>query len=142
MLFLVLQTRNHDADGNLTGFTQIYADTNLSPYGTFTLDASRLTGATMSATDVPVSVYQLALDGTVISVVPGTTDVAATWTGVGPVTRSGYTVRDVTQGFVTIVHSTDLSRDATAVGSIANVPMNAEDLIWGRSRTRGPEASP
>lgn len=125
---LQLQTVNRDGDGTVIGYTDIYADANLSPYGSLQIDKS-LTTATFSATDVPAQKCEYDANFEFLGCeFPVPIDAQATFTGVGEISREPAIFHTGGEGFVATFHSTGPSRQATATGAIEGMTFTDDQV--------------
>jgi hypothetical protein len=126
-LFLQKFVGHTDSEGEFLGGTQTSVDV---PNGfAFTIDASKLTSATVQATDLPATVCEIDADGNVVEPCESTTvDVSASWTGVGPTSRSVSNSHFSTEGFRINDHFSGTGRDAVAAGTVAGSTLTADEL--------------
>lgn len=129
-LILILETEIRDADGNVTGLSQIVADANLSPYGTFTIDEKRLTSAALAVSDVPASACEIPESGEP-TCTEATMDANVTWTGDGPIVQSMFRFTEKRPGFLSKATSKGTDREAVATGAINETALPADDLERG-----------
>lgn len=84
-----------------------------------TMDRARLTAAQLHADDVPVQVCTYEAQGDEDpDCVPSTVDVSLTWTGDGPITRSGDSSHYADGTMRINTHGNYTSREATVLGSV------------------------
>ena len=129
-IILQLQTVNRDAAGDVTGFTDIYADANLSPYGTLTMDR-RLESATIDVVDVPAQRCEFDANFELVGCAVTTIDAHATWTGLGRISRTTVHRHEVGEGFSITTHSKGASRQAAATGTIDGTSFTSDEQIIG-----------
>jgi hypothetical protein len=130
---LILVTENRDSRGRVIGTTELFADANIAPYGTFTLN-SKLSSARLDVTAVPAS-----CDTTGRAPACSTTstiDAHVAWTGVGKL--SHHTTRfqgeDISHG-AGEVHITNFLdsyswRDAVAGGTMNATTLSTADINY------------
>lgn len=126
-LFLQKFVGHNDSEGEFLGGTQTSVDV---PSGfAFTIDASKLTAASVQATDLPATVCEVDADGNLVEPCTSTTvDVSARWTGVGPTSRSVSNSHFSTEGFRVNDHFNGTGRDAVATGTVAGSTLTADEL--------------
>jgi hypothetical protein len=133
-LILILEREIRDAQGNVIGDSQLVADANLAPYGTFTIDRQHLSRATLSVAGVPASLCESDLEGN-FTCTDAEMSANVTWSGHGKISRSSSTFHDAFHegGFtsVTNVRSVGSERRAGATGTINGLVLPSEDLTRG-----------
>jgi hypothetical protein len=101
----------------------------------FTIDAKRLSGASVSATDLPAVKCTYDENGEQVGECTDTTvDLNVTWSGRGTVTKGSYNEHVRSGGSMTRVHVLWTSRDALASGSLDGA-LSAADLEYAGLRT-------
>lgn len=102
---------------------------------TFTIDAKRLSGASLTATDLPASLCTFDENGEQVGECTDTTvDVDVSWTGQGVITSGSYTDHVRSGNSMTKVHVQWTDRDAVATGSLGG-PLSATDLQFSSLHT-------
>lgn len=129
-------TANVDADGNFTGGTDtlVQSPGAMEPGVTsgfsFTIDASKLTSASVSGSGLPAKKCTIDAMGDQTGCTETTVDVSATWTGEGPITRSVSNFHMKSAGFSMSSHFNGTSRNATVMATFNGVPLSAAELSF------------
>jgi hypothetical protein len=125
-------TESLDASGMPTGFT----DTLVRVTSGFTFTISQpLKSASTSGSGLPATTCTYDANFNLIGCSPTTIDVAAAWTGQGPISRGVSTGHFRSDGFSVTEHSNGTTRAATATGTFGGVTLNASDLQFANLGT-------
>jgi hypothetical protein len=120
-------TANLDKKGNFTGGTDTFA--GVTSGFSLAIDQGGLTGASTSGSGLPATTCSVDANGNDISCSPTTVDVAATWTGQGPILRQVINQHSKFSGFSETLHFNGTDRAATAQGTVAGGTLGASELI-------------
>jgi len=115
---------NLDANGNPTGLT-ITSAVVTSGFS-FTISQS-LASASTSGSGLPATTCTFDANFNLIGCDPTTIDVAAAWTGQGPITRGVFNDHFKSDGFSVTDHFNGTQRDATATGTIGGLTLTASE---------------
>jgi hypothetical protein len=115
---------NMDANGNLTGATITSVD--VTSGFTFTI-SQPLASASTSGSGLPATTCTFDANFNLIGCDPSTIDVAATWTGQGPIVRGVFNDHFKSDGFSVTDHFNGTQRDATATGTIGGLTLTASE---------------
>jgi hypothetical protein len=118
-------TANFDAEGNFAGSTETTAD--VTSGFSFAIDKSKLTSASAKGSGLPAMTCTTDTDGTQ-SCTHTTIDVAATWTGQGPITRVFDSQHSKQPGLSQIIHVNGTARDATVSATVGGNALSPGDL--------------
>ncbi len=119
-------TINRDENGNVTGGTETSA--KVTSGFSFTIDAARLTSASLSGPGLPATTCTLDAALNPISCRTISIDVAANWTGQGPLSRSVLNEHFKSGGYSLITHGNGTFRDARATGTVARLTLSASQF--------------
>lgn len=126
-LFLQRFVGHKDAEGEVIGDTLTTVE--VQDGFTFTINASKLSSASVRATDLPAQVCDIDANGELVEPCASTTvDLNVTWTGVGPISRSVSNSHYGTEGFRINEHFSGTSRQAVATGTVAGSTLTVDDL--------------
>jgi hypothetical protein len=116
---------NLDASGNITGATDTSAD--VTSGFSFAIDQGRLSSASTSASGLPAMTCLFDTTLTEIGCSSTTINVAATWTGQGPILRVVSNARSKSDGFSVTFHFNGTDRAATATGTFAGATLGTSE---------------
>jgi hypothetical protein len=119
---------NTDASGNFTGGVETTADV-FSGFS-FAIDKTKLTTASTSGSGLPATACTLDANFNPISCTSTTIDVAAGWTGQGPITRSVFNDHSKTAGFSINDHFSGTDRNAAVTGTLGSVTLDPADVQY------------
>jgi hypothetical protein len=124
-----VESTNRDADGNVTGYTSIFFDANMSPYGSLQVDKNLATG-TLNLHAVPASRSEYDANHELIEASSGSVfiDIQVTWTGVGDVIRTPtiFNIASEMGGCITHYRTSGPTRNAVATGTIGGVALSGD----------------
>jgi hypothetical protein len=124
-LFADQFTINEDANGAFTGAT----DTRVQVTSGFSFSITQpLVSASASGTGLPATTCTYDANIVLIGCSTTTTDLAAAWTGQGPIDRGVTNTHFRLDGFSETTHSNGSARDATATGTFGGSTLSADDL--------------
>jgi hypothetical protein len=121
-------TENFDSSGNITGFTDTFAD--VTSGFSFTIDSLKLTSASASGSGLPATTCSYDADFNLIGCSVTTINVDATWTGAGPISRGTFNDHFTTDGFKIRDHFNGTDRVASASGAIGGLTLTTNDLVF------------
>jgi hypothetical protein len=124
-LFVDQVTAHLDANGNFAGATETISE--VTNGFSFTL-LHRLAGASLSGSGLPATRCTFDANFNQTGCTATTIGVAVTWTGQGPITRSGSNDRFKSDGVRVTDHFNGTSRTATATGRVAGRTLSPSDL--------------
>ena len=124
-LFVDQFTAHLDAHGNFAGGTDTFSDVTRG--FSFTRRHS-LAGASLSGSGLPATRCTLDADFNQTGCTATTINATVTWTGQGPISRSGFNDRFKSDGFRVTDHFNGTFRAATATGMVAGRTLSARDL--------------
>jgi hypothetical protein len=124
-LFVERFTAHLDAHGNFAGATDTFSDVTRG--FSFTRRPS-LAGASLSGSGLPATRCTLDADFNETGCTATTINATVTWTGQGPISRSGSNDRFKSDRFRVTEHSNETFRAATATGRVAGGTLSARDL--------------
>jgi len=111
---------------DFAGATDTFADVTTG--FAFTIDASKLSSASVSGSGLPATTCSYDADFNLIGCVDTTIDVDATWAGQGPIGRDTFAEHFKSDGFSFTDHFHGTSRDATASGTVGGLTLTSSDL--------------
>jgi hypothetical protein len=124
-LFVDQFTAHLDAHGNFAGGTDTFSDVTRG--FSFTRRHS-LAGASLSGSGLPATRCTFDADFNETGCTATTINATVTWTGQGPISRSGFNDRFKSDGFRVTDHFNGTFRAATATGMVAGRTLSARDL--------------
>jgi hypothetical protein len=121
-----------DPNGGFTGATE----TKFHVTSGFSFTISQpLASASVSGSGLPATTCTYDANINLIGCSDTTIDVAAEWTGQGPISRSVFNEHFKSDGTSVTDHFNGTFRDATATGTFAGFPLSAEDLQFANLDT-------
>jgi hypothetical protein len=124
-LFADRFTIDEDASGAFTGATDITVHVTSG----FSFSISQpLVSASVSGTGLPATTCTYDANIALIGCSATTIDLAAAWTGQGPIDRGVTNSHFRIDGFSDTTHSNGTARDATATGTFGGSTLSADDL--------------
>jgi hypothetical protein len=117
---------NLAADGSFTGATEISAD--VTSGFSFAIDKAQLTNGSLSASGLPAIACTYDANFNLIGCTFTTISASVTWTGQGPITRSGSNFHFKSGMFSQTIHSTGTDRAAAATGTVGAFTLGASQL--------------
>jgi hypothetical protein len=127
-LFVDQFTSTMDANGNFTGATDTSAD--VTSGFSFALQQP-LASASLTGSSLPATACTFDANFNLVGCSATTIDVAATWTGQGPISRGVQNDHFKTDGFSVTDHFNGTDRNATATGTIGGLTLSASDFEFG-----------
>jgi len=109
-------TENYDSEGAFAG--AVGTSTRVTTGFSYTIDASQLSNASASGSDLPATTCTYDTNYDLIGCVDSTIDVNVSWTGQGELIRGNSLHHDRTGGIVVTAHLQGVFRDATASGVV------------------------
>jgi len=119
-------TANTDANGNITGGTDTFAD--VTSGFSFTADKAQLTTGSTSGSGIPATTCAVDANGNETNCSATTIDLTVAWTGQGPISRSVSNDHFKVTGFSENDHFNGTDRAATATGTFSGSTLSASDL--------------
>jgi hypothetical protein len=121
-------TENYDSEGAFTG--AVGTSTRVTTGFSYTIDASQLSSASASGSDLPAATCTYDTNYDLIGCVDSTIDVNVSWTGQGELIRGNSHHHDRTGGVVVTAHLQGVFRDANASGVVGGITLTSGDLFF------------
>jgi hypothetical protein len=121
-------TENYDSEGAFAG--AVGTSTRVTTGFSYTIDASQLSNASASGSDLPATTCTYDTNYDLIGCVDSTIDVNVSWTGQGELIRGNSHHHDRTGGIVVTAHLQGVFRDATASGVVGDITLTSGDLFF------------
>ncbi len=121
-------TENYDSEGAFTG--AVGTSTRVTAGFSFTIDASQLSSAQVTASDLPATTCNYDTNYDLIGCVDSTIDVDVSWTATGEATRGILHEHVRNGGIMVTVHLEGTFREATASGVVGGISQTVNDLVF------------